>query len=219
MSDEADEVVLPDDDEAPEPQQPIADRVRGSLWWVPLGASLTSLVLSIGSIIIATREPSVGVIVPEQIRFVQGERIGSAYAYLQPTFVSTGGNDRVEVIRDMELTLTPADGGESATFTWDEVGQLTFDPEDDSLTYEYLADDVPLLVAPDSVENPLALFQGPSGWFLEAGTYEIELEATRVVASSPIRVTFEVIVSDDDIAFLEGSDGDSFLSLPIRVGE
>lgn len=219
MTDDADEVAVPAEDEAADPQQPVADRVRGSLWWVPLGASLTSLVLSIGSIIIATREPSVSVIVPEQIRFVQGERIGSAYAYLQPTFVSTGENDRVEVIRDMELTLTPADGGEAATFTWDEVGQLAFDPEDDSLTYEYLADDVPLLVAPDSVENPLALFQGPDGWFLAAGTYEAELEASRVVASSPIRVSFEVVVSDDDIEFLESSGGNSFLSLPISAGD
>jgi hypothetical protein len=62
--------------------------VRGSLWWVPLGASLTSLVLSIGSIIIATREPAVSVIVPEQIRFVQGERIGSAYASDGNSFLS-----------------------------------------------------------------------------------------------------------------------------------
>ena len=69
------------------------------LTWVPLVASLTSLVLSISSIIISTRDPAVTVLVPDQIRFVQGEGIGLAYAYLQATFVSTGENDRVEVIR------------------------------------------------------------------------------------------------------------------------
>ncbi len=200
-----------------EPASPSrSERLRTQLWWVPLVASLTSLVLAIGSIIIATREPAVSVLVPDQIRFVQSEGIGYAYAYLQPTFVSTGDNDRIEVISDMRLKLTPVDG-EGATFVWDEVGQLTFDASDDSLTYSYVADNVPLLVAPDSVENPLALFQGPDGWYLDAGTYRVELEATRVVASSPIRVSFEVTISDDDIEFLESADGDQFLSLPIST--
>ncbi len=76
---------------------------------------------------------------------------------------------------------------------------------------------MPLLVAPDSVENPLALFQGPDGWYLEAGTYRVELEATRVVASAPIRVSFEVTITDDDIEFLESADGNQFLSLPIST--
>jgi hypothetical protein len=185
------------------------------LTWVPLVASLTSLVLSISSIIISTRDPAVTILVPDQIRFVQGERIGFAYAYLQATFVSTGENDRVEVIRDMRLEVTPVAGGEPATFGWDEVGQLTFDADDGSLTYEYLADAVPLLVAPDSAENPLALFQGPDGWFLEAGDYRVELVAERVVASAALRASFEISLTDDDVDFLNGADGGQFLTLPI----
>jgi hypothetical protein len=182
---------------------------------VPLVASLTSLVLSISSIIISTRDPAVTILVPDQIRFVQGERIGLAYAYLQPTFVSRGENDRVEVIRDMRLQITPTSGEETVTFGWDEVGQLTFDPGDESLTYEYLADAVPLLIAPDSAENPLSLFQGPAGWFLEAGTYRVELIADRVVASAPLMAAFEITLGEADVDFLNDADGGQFLSLPI----
>jgi hypothetical protein len=185
------------------------------LTWVPLVASLTSLVLSISSIVIATRDPSVAILVPDQIRFVQGERIGFAYAYLQPTFLSTGANDRVEVIADMRLEITPASGGDTMTFAWDEVGRLDFDPADDSLTYVYLADAVPLLIAPDAAENPLALFQGPAGSYLESGTYRVELVAERVVADDDLRSAFEITLTQADVDFLNAADGDQFLTLPI----
>jgi hypothetical protein len=203
--------------EPPAPTASLSERaVRVlRLTWVPLVASLTSLVLSISSIIISTRDPAVTILVPDQIRFVQGERIGFAYAYLQATFVSTGENDRVEVIREMRLELTPLAGGDAATFGWDEVGQLTFDADDGSLTYEYLADAVPLLVAPDSAENPLALFQGPPGWFLEPGDYRVELVAGRVVASAALRATFEITLTDEDVDFLNDADGGQFLTLAI----
>ncbi len=203
--------------DAATPTRSLGERVLRilRLTWVPLVASLTSLVLSISSIIIATRDPAVAILVPDQIRLAQGEGIGFAYAYLQPTFVSTGENDRVEVIRDMHLEITPLAGGDTMTFAWDEVGELTFDPADDSLTYEYVADAVPLLVAPDSAENPLSLFQGPGGWYLEAGTYRIEIVADRVVASEDLRSSFEITLTEEDVAFLADADGDRFLALPI----
>lgn len=186
-----------------------------TLAWVPLVASLVSLVLSIGSIVIATRDPAVVVLIPDQIRFVQGEGLGLAYAYFQPTFVSTGNNERVEVIREMRLIVTPLDGGEPAQFAWDEVGAFDFATDDDSLDYRYVGDAVPLLVAPDSAENPLALFEGPDGWLLEAGRHRIELVADRVVAADPLRATFEIELSDEDIAFLADADGTQFLAIPI----
>jgi hypothetical protein len=185
------------------------------LTWVPLVASLTSLVLSVSSIIISTRDPAVMILVPDQIRFVQGEGIGFAYAYLQPTFVSRGENDRVEVIRGMQLEITPVGGGETVAFAWDEVGRFIFDPADDSLTYQYLADAVPVLIAPDSAQNPLSLFQGPPGWFLEAGTYRVELVADRVVAPTSLEAGFEITLTDADIDFLNEADGNQFLTLPV----
>ena len=200
-----------------EPRTPTAwAQARGvlSLAWVPLVASLVSLVLSVGSIVIATRDPSVLMILPDQVRFAQGEGIGYAYAYLQPTFVSTGANDRVEVIRDITLTVTRLDG-ESVELAWDEVGTFTFDPADDSLTYEYVADAAPLLVAPDSAENPLALFQGPEGWLLTPGRYEVDVRATREVAASPLEGGFQIELTEERVAFLNEADGAQFLSIPI----
>jgi hypothetical protein len=133
--------------------------------------------------------------------------------------VSTGDNDRVEVIRDMSLIVTPADGGEEVELTWDEVGGFTFDPADDSLTYEYVADAAPLLVAPDAAENPLALFQGPDGWLLTPGRYELRLVATREVASNALEARVEIELTDEQVAFLDESDGTQFLSIPIDASD
>jgi hypothetical protein len=190
-----------------------------SLAWVPLVASLVSLVLSVGSIVIATRDPSVLMILPDQVRFAQGEGIGYAYAYLQPTFVSTGANDRVEVIRDITLTVRRLDDGESVELAWDEVGTFTFDPADDSLTYEYVSDAAPLLVAPDSAENPLALFQGPEGWLLTPGRYEVDVRATREVAASELEGDFQIELAEEQVAFLNEADGTRFLSIPIDISD
>jgi hypothetical protein len=190
-----------------------------SLAWVPLVASLVSLVLSVGSIVIATRDPSVLMLLPDQVRFAQGPGIGYAYAYLQPTFVSTGANDRVEVVRDMTLEVRPLDGGDSVELAWNEVGSFTFDPADDSLTYAYVADAAPLLVAPEAAENPLALFQGPDGWLLTPGRYELRLVASREVAADPLEASFEVELSAEQVEFLDDADGTQFLSVPIRASE
>ena len=82
-------------------------RPRHVMWralrfgWVPLVAAMLSLVLSVTSIYVATRQPDVLLIMPNVVRLAGGHATGYSYAYLQPAFVSTGNNDRVEVIRDM----------------------------------------------------------------------------------------------------------------------
>ncbi len=156
-------------------------------------------------------------LLPDQVRLVQASADARPYVYLQPTFVSTGQNDRVEVISGMTLSLR-RDGGEEVGFTWDEVGRLEFDPADDSLSYVYLADAAPLLVAPDTAENPLALFLGPPGWDFEPGRYEARLVGERVVASDRIEATFSITLTVADVELLSGSPGDRFLAVPIGVG-
>jgi hypothetical protein len=188
-----------------------------SLAWVPLTASLVSLVLSIGSIIIATRDPSVVLILPEQIRLAQGGEAGNAIAYLQPTLVSTGNNDRVEVVRDLRLVVTPPDGGDPRAFAWDESGRLLFDADTQRLSYEYVSDAAPLLVTPREAQNPLALFLGPEGWLFEAGAYELRLVADRIVASGSLEATFELELTADQVDRLNGSDGNEFLTIPIHA--
>lgn len=205
-----------------------APRARPELWprvrhvlglaWVPLTASLVSLILSIGSIVIATRDPAVVLILPDQVRLAQGEASGGALAYVQATLVSTGNNDRVEVVSDLRLLVTPlADGGGAQEFEWDETGLLRFDADSQRLSYEYVSDAGPLLITPREAQNPLALFQGPPGWLFEPGNYEMRLVADRIVAPDSLEATFEMQLTAEDVDFLNESGGTEFLTIPIQA--
>jgi hypothetical protein len=195
-------------------------RLRGaatavlSLSWVPLVASALALVLSLASIYISTRDPEVVAILPDIVRLVGGRESGSSYVYLQPAFVSTGVNDRVEVIADMTLLVERADGTDATTMAWQEQASLATG-EDGLLSYRYAADAVPLLVGPRSAAMPLALFQAPRGWYFREGPYRFTLQADRVVASSPLRASFEVTLDADAMAVLDAAGPERFLAFDI----
>ena len=155
-------------------------------------------------------------ILPDQVRVVQGRESGSAYVYLQPSFVSTGRNERVEVIADMTLTVTPPLGaGLAVDFSWDQQLRLVSDPATGALNYEYEADAVPLLVGPRTAASPLSLFDAPDGWHFAPGTYLFTLTAERVVTNEQLRATFDLTLSAEDIAFLDGPGPEQFLAFSI----
>ncbi|MDL2335849.1 MAG: hypothetical protein QFC55_07455 [Chloroflexota bacterium] len=190
-----------------------------TLRWVPLTAALLSLVLSVVAIYTATQQPAVALLMPGQVRVAQGRATGGAYLYLQPAFVNTAQNNRVEVIRGMSLHVTgPATdaGAPSADLTWTQQLRLVTDAASGELSYEYVADAMPLVVSPSNAASPLALFEAPHGWFFAAGTYEFTLTADRVVAGSALTATFNVTLSADNVAFLDQPGPDKFLELPIR---
>ena len=127
----SEQALAPADPDTPEiPDGPLSSgsepgtRTRHVMWralrfgWVPLVAAMLSLVLSVTSIYVATRQPDVLLIMPAVVRLAGGHATGYSYAYLQPAFVSTGNNDRVEVIRDMTLTIRPAAGGTETVMEW-----------------------------------------------------------------------------------------------------
>ena len=181
---------------------------------MPLVASALALVLSLASIYVSTRDPEVVVLLPDVVRLVGGRMTGASYVYLQPSFVSTGVNDRVEVVADMSLVVERADGSDATEMRWQEQASLVTD-EGGALSYRYEQDAVPLLVGPRSAANPLALFQAPDGWFFREGDYRFTLEAERVVSNTPLSASFRVTLDADDIAFL-GADGpERFLAFPI----
>lgn len=188
-----------------------------TLSWVPLAGATLSLVLSVISIIVSTREPQIVLIAPEHVRVAQGEDFGYAYMYLQPALVSTGQNDRVEVVRDLSVRVEPMDGGEGATFEWDEVVRLV-PAEGDALDYEYVADAVPLLVSPRTAQAPLASFTGPDGWYFEAGTYRLTIHAVRVVGSGDLSQTVQMTLTDEQVTDLNESRGRQFIQLPLSPG-
>jgi hypothetical protein len=181
-----------------------------TLRWVPLTAALLSLPLSVVAIYTATQQPSVSLLMPSQVRIAQGRATGGAYLYLQPAFVNTAQNNRVEVISDMSLRVT---GPATADFSWTQQLRLETDPESGGLTYQYVADAVPLVVSPSNAASPLSLFEAPKGWFFSAGTYQFTLNADRVVAASPLTATFSVTLTAEDIAFLDQPGSDQFITL------
>jgi hypothetical protein len=207
----------------PQPEKPktATERLREpvrrfvTLQWVPLTAALLSLVLSIAAIYVATRQPEVMLIMPDQIRVAQGRESGSAYVYLQPAFVSTGSNERIEVIRDMTLEVRPPTG-DPTPFRWDQQLRLVNDSDGGGLSYEYVADAVPLLVGPRDAATPLSLFDGPDGWHFGPGTYTFVLSADRVVVAQPLRAQFSLTLTPENIAFLEQPGAEQFLTFPIE---
>ena len=195
----------------------IREPLRGflTLKWVPLTAALLSLALSVAAIYVSTRQPDVLLILPDQIRVAQGRETGGAYVYLQPAFVSTGANDRVEVIRDMVLEVT-SPSGDRASFTWDQELRLVTDPETGALNYEYVADAVPILVGPRDAAAPLSLFDAPNGWFFAPGSYTFEVAADRVVVGQPLSAEFGLTLTAENIEFLDQPGPDRFLTFPIE---
>lgn len=188
-----------------------------SLRWVPLTAALLSLVLSVVAIYTATQQPSVTLLMPSNVRIALGRASGASYLYLQPAFVNTAQNNRVEVIRGMSLRVTGPDPGATATdFTWTEQLRLVTDASTGKLTYQYVGDAGPLVVSPTLAASPLALFHAPSGWFFAQGTYQFTLTADRVVAGSALTATFSVNLSADNLTFLDQAGPDMFLEFAIN---
>jgi hypothetical protein len=173
------------------------------------------LILSVTSVYIATREPDVVLVLPDTVRLVGGRTTGGSYLYLQPAFVSTGNNDRVEVIRDMRVTATPDDGGESATLDWQEQVDLVTG-EDGTLSYRYVGDAVPLAISSRSTAAPVALFQAPKGWFLRATGYRFTLVADRVVTTEPLTGSFQVTIAPADLEVLDAPGPERFLAYRIE---
>ena len=187
-----------------------------SLEWVPVTTALVSLMFSVSSLFISTREPAVVMILPDQVRVAQGEDFGFAYMYVQPAFVNTGRNERVEVIRDMKLRVAAAAGGQPAEFVWANQAELVYDRATNQLNYRYVADAVPLVVSPRSAQVPFSVFNGPKGWYFGPGAYRLTLSAQRVVSRRPLQDTFEMTFAEKDIEFLNKSRGRSFLVFPVK---
>jgi len=189
--------------------------------WGSFAISLVSLLIAVNAYIQATREPQVVVIMPEIVRVAQGEDYGFAYLYLQPAFVNTAKNDRAEVIRIMALLVERVGDSsttESASFSWAEQATFEYDPATGELNYRWLADAAPLVVSPDRAQTPICVFNGPPGWYFEAGTYRLTLIADLVVGTEEVSGTVEIAPSESEIQTLNGSRGHRFITLRAREG-
>ncbi len=175
---------------------------------IPTLISIAALVVAILGYLSVTEEPEVHMILPPVVRMSQG---GAApILYVQPRFVSTGRNSRIDVITDVSVRADPMNGGVGADFTWQEEGAWTFDPTAKELTYIYLADAGPLMVSPSNPQYPVGLFVGPADWKFQAGDYRITINATRAVGSDPLTGAFTVTFTADGISTINDSQGARF---------
>ena len=198
--------AAPEDGRAP--RSPVAG-------WVatggPLAVSALSLGLSVFALVEANRVPEVLLGVPASARVAQGAT--DAWLYLQPQLLSTGANQRVEVVTDLRLQVEPAGDGAPAAFRWDETGTWDYDEQNGVFNWAYVGDPAPLVVSPTSPQLPTVLFVGPEGWAWEPRSYQVTVIADRAVAGEPLRQAFALRLSEEVVAELNARRGQGFVAV------
>jgi hypothetical protein len=141
-------------------------------------------------------------------------RIGSPLAYadsqtiiLQPTFINTAGNARVEVITGLEVQASRSQAESPVKFRWLQSGVLSLSESNDSISYKFTSDPAPLLINSASPQQPVAYCDGPPGWRFEAGTYDISLVAKRAIVSTPLRDVIRITITREQAELLKKKDG------------
>lgn len=202
------------------PVNPFTLLARAPNWlnfWVPLSASILSLILAVVSLVVSTQDPGVVIILPSRV-IMDDADLGAdtpfhpANIYLQPNLVGTGNNNRIELVTRLTLDLQPVDGGPSATSEWTQQGRWDFTEGTvdaagfsfSTRSFVYLADAAPLLVSPNNAQQPLCVFPMPAGFELKPDTkYRLTLTADRVVADKPLTAIGELSVTQEQINFLK----------------
>jgi hypothetical protein len=191
-------------------------------FWVPLTASMLSLAVAIYSLIISTQDPELLLILPNQVYLSEIEAGGSEFhpsrVYLQPNFVSTGNNDRTELIRTLTLKVEPGPDGGPLTLDWREQGSWDFTEGLQVMirSYTYSADAAPMLVNPNQAQQPVAVFDVPTDWTLQPDApYRLTLTADRAVAARPLAGTAEMTVPAELIDAFKTQTQQTILTVPL----
>lgn len=176
----------------------------------PVMIAMLSLGVAIYGLVAARVDPEVILTMPDRVRVANGP--DGAWLYLQPRFVNTGRNDRVEIVTSIDLQLVAPDG-ERRAMRWDEQGTWVYDPATRSLTWTFQADPAPLAVSRTAPQAPTGLFIAPDGWSWQAGAYRIELTAERQTSDEPLTGSLTFDVSSEAATALSTSPG-MFLEVP-----
>ncbi len=207
---------------SPSPSIPPADPtrkatgVRGWLsFWLPIVTSTISLIVAITTYVASNQDPDVSMTLPDRILMVQGGN-SPAGIYIQPSFVSTGRNNRIDVITDIKLHIEAlADQSVPTDFKWTELGTWSYIPET-GITYIFQSFKRPLNVSPSNPQSPVCLLQGPSDWLFNAGDYRFTITSTRAVGTTPLLTTFTVNFPQGDVDFINSNNGNKFVQFPIQ---
>ncbi len=184
--------------------------------WVSLVTAVVSLIISLYTFAITTYEPELLLMMPNQVRLAQGGQ-GGAVLYIQPMFISTGMSERVEVITGIRLQVEPINQSfQGIEFVWDEQGEWVPEPGNQNFNWVFTGDSAPFLVSPKNAQYFTGLFIGPDNWLFEPGAYRITMIADRITNSQPLNASIEVLLSAENIDYLNQSEGTRFLLFPVQ---
>ncbi|CAN5660111.1 hypothetical protein BH23CHL4_BH23CHL4_11320 [soil metagenome] len=202
------------------PVAPTQDRSSDRFpWWVitglPVVIAAFSLAFSLFIWYEGNRPPEIELTLPDRMRVTQGQDV--AWLYIQPRFVSTSPNDRIDGISEIQVVVSPLGNDAPILFLWDEQGSWAFDHDTRSLTWDWVADPGPLVVSPANPQLPTGLFMAKDGWLWEAGAYLVTVTAETTVSDEVLSANSSFTLSEDAVMQLDASPGSLFLTLDLTA--
>ncbi len=144
------------------PQRQPASKVN----WVVIVSILLSILATLVSISPFLYEklspPGVVLHLPDRIRIEQRpqKEPNLVDVYTQPSFTSTGNNQKVEIIGDMTITVQDLQDGPPMEFRAVSYGRFaTTEPGEANVTYKYIGETGVLTVPPNGALVPVIRFQ------------------------------------------------------------
>lgn len=166
----------------PSPSRPTPRRPRdrgGRLHaWTTTAVAVIALALSVISLAQNMVPPGIDMVMPNQIRLVQGPgTTDSLVVYVQPSMSIARKSDRTAVLTSFALTLHKADATQpDPVIYWNEFGQFTSIPDTGMFNYQRIGDPQPLVVTQDKPQSPLLTLRADQ-YLMTPGLWNGELVA------------------------------------------
>ncbi|MFD7441008.1 hypothetical protein [Streptomyces sp. NPDC059909] len=200
---------------------PRARRFESVHLWITTATGLVALVVSLYNFAELQREPDIDVTLPHLVRISQDKDV---WLYLQPTLSTRIKTQEVEVVMNAELRLKPTGpiaNSSKPEFFWDETGTWTYGLKANELSYQRVADPVPLLVSQDKPQQPTILFNAIA-WNFQPGRYEGTLRLHRASRPEPLVSRFCLDISEQALKQFQSGGQRRFFSfrddLPASAG-
>ena len=159
-------------------------------------AAIATLIVAWNAHTITVGRPEILLTMPKRVR-VEFGRI--TVLYIQPTFTVSNVSNRAENIIDMSLEVTDTRTGDKRCFSWQHMARFRWDSAIKDEVYDGMVSDaIPLLVAANTPQLPLAGFHGEGDWhtwFEPDVPYYLTLSAQRSSGRKPLRGTVELRMS------------------------
>ncbi len=171
--------------------------------WSATVAAVVALAVSLYNFFELRRSPDIDVTLPHLIRL---EKVGHGVRlYVQPTVSTRFKTEKVDVIRDARLDLTPTGSLSSSArpvFYWRQSVEWRYDPTTDTVNNNWSGDPAPFIVSQDKPQQPSFEFRAQN-WMYKAGQYDGSLELRRAGDQNPSIKKFCLIISEPAVNELQ----------------